>query len=44
MVKKFIKRVIKLNSISKGITLSTDLGLKVGKVYQFTVEDLDETE
>lgn len=38
MKKSFIKRVIKLSGSSKGITLSEDLELEVGKIYQFHVE------
>ena len=39
MIKKsFVKRVIKLSGTSKGITLSDELGLEVGKAYQFHVE------
>jgi hypothetical protein len=43
MIKKsFIKRVIKLSGSSKGITLADDLGLVVGKAYQFHVEVSEE--
>ena len=41
--KNFIKRVIKLSSTSKGITLPEELGLDVGKVYQWSVEEIDES-